>query len=110
MHKSFSQVGNINYEYPQEIFHALQTLKVSNIMLGGGEWLEEFLENNSTTFLCDEKLGESILLWKLSMCCSFWSRLFSVITWILLPVEVQFGNFQREGLEDFTVNVQLLWL
>ena len=29
-------------------------------------------------------------------------------TWLLLPVEVQFCNFQRGGLEDFTVNVQLL--
>ena len=29
-------------------------------------------------------------------------------TWLLLPVEVQFGNFQRGGLEDFTFNVQFL--
>ena len=52
-------------------------------------------------FLCYEKLGESILLWKLSMCCSFWSRLFSVITWLLLSVEVQFCSFQRGVLKTF---------
>ena len=69
------------------------------MVLGG--WLEDFLENDSATFLYDEKLGDSILLWKLSMCCSFWSRLFSVITWLLLSVEVQFCSFQRGVLNNF---------
>ena len=59
-----------------------------------------------TTFLCYEKLGEFAV--KLSTC--FWSRLFSVMTWLLLAVEVQFCNFQRGGLEDFTVNIQFPWL
>ena len=59
-----------------------------------------------TTFLCYEKLGEFSV--KLSTC--FWSRRFSVMTWLLLAIEVQFCNFQRGGLEDFTVNVQFLWL
>ena len=36
-----------------------------------------------------------------SFCCSFWSRLFSVITWLLLYVEVQFCSFQRRVLKNF---------
>ena len=34
MHKAFSQIGKINHENPLEICHALQTLKMSNIMQG----------------------------------------------------------------------------
>ena len=52
-------------------------------------------------FLCDEKLGESIMLF-------FVKSTTLSYTWLLLPVEVQFCNFQRGGLEYFTVNVQLL--
>ena len=52
-------------------------------------------------FLRDEKLGESIMLFLLK------STILSY-TWLLLTVEVQFCNFQRGGLEDFTVNIPLL--
>ena len=53
-----------------ECFDSFVTEKMSNkgeepgMVPGGGkeERLEEFLENGSATFLCDEKLGESILL------------------------------------------------
>ena len=51
--------------------------------------------------LDNEKLGESIMLFLLK------STILSY-TWLLLTVEVQFCNFQRGGLEDFTINVQLL--
>ena len=52
-------------------------------------------------FLGDEKLGESIMLFLLK------STILSY-TWLLLTIEVQFCNFHRGGLEDFTINVQLL--
>ena len=54
-------------------------------------------------FLGNEKLGERIMLLLLK------STILSY-TWLLLTVEVQFCNFQRGGLEDFTVIVQLLRL
>ena len=62
-------------------------------------------EGNQGWFL-ERKLGErEHLAMKTIHVLFLLSRLFSVITWLLLPVEVQFGNFQRGGLEDFTVNV-----
>ena len=65
---------------------------------GGGT---QFVGSTVQRFLYDEKLGESILLFLLK------STILSY-TWILLTIEVQFCNFQRGGLEDFTVNVQFL--
>ena len=53
-------------------------------------------------FLYDEKLGESIMLFLLK------STILSYTWLFFFTVEVQFCNFQRGGLEDFTVNVQLL--
>ena len=63
---------------------------LSSLRAGGGN-----------CFLGNEKLGESIMLFLLM------STILSY-TWLLLTVEVQFCNFQRGGLEYFTVNVQLL--
>ena len=82
-----------------DILGSFVTAKMSNkreefVQRGG----RQFVGSTVHHFLCDENLGESIMLFLLK------STILSY-TWLLLTIEVQFCNFQRGGLEDFTVNV-----
>ena len=84
-------------------FGSFVTVKMSNKgeepgMVPGGT-IREFLESGSATFLCYEKLGESLLLWRLSMCCSCWSRLSSVLLGFFCLLKSSFVTFREEILK-----------
>ena len=61
------------------------------------------MESRGSEFFSKIGFAEGILLFLLKLTTLSY-------TWLLLPIEVQFCNFQREGLEDFTVNVQMLFV
>ena len=74
---------------------------------GKDEYKGEFVKKHRDGFFSDIEAGRVFCCKAIHMLFLLKSTILSY-TWLLLSVEVQFCNFQRGGIEDFTVNVQLL--